>query len=101
VFIPNTVLKCEFGNKSIFHVKVFHLRETRCPSLLPKEQPQKLRKLLKFGIDECSFYLCLAIRKHFFSGRAVRQWHRLPREVVEAPSLEGFKNHGDVALRDK
>ncbi|KFQ69708.1 hypothetical protein N335_13797, partial [Phaethon lepturus] len=29
----------------------------------------------------------LAIRKTFFMMRVVNHWHRLPREVVDAPSL--------------
>ena len=37
--------------------------------------------------------------KNFFS-EIVRQWHRLPREVVQSPSLEVFRNRVDVALRD-
>ena len=28
------------------------------------------------------------------------QWHRLPRKVVESPSKEVVRSHGDGALRD-
>ena len=40
------------------------------------------------------------IRKNFFSETAMRQWHRLPREVEESPSMEVFRKRVDVALRD-
>ena len=40
------------------------------------------------------------VRKDFFPERAVLQRHRLPREVVQSPSLEVFQNRVDVALRD-
>ena len=38
------------------------------------------------------------VRKKFFKIQAVKHWHRLPREVVDAPFLETFQVRLDRAL---
>ena len=40
----------------------------------------------------------LDAREKFITRRAVRCWNRLPREVVNAPSLEVFKARLDGTL---
>ena len=40
----------------------------------------------------------LDIRRKFFTPRVVTHWNRLPKEAVDAPSLEAFKASLDVAL---
>ena len=40
----------------------------------------------------------LDTRRKLFIRRVVMQWNRLPKEIVDAPSLEAFKARLDVAL---
>jgi hypothetical protein len=41
----------------------------------------------------------LDIRKHFFSQRVVNEWNRLPNSIVEADSVNSFKNRYDNFVR--
>jgi len=38
------------------------------------------------------------VRKSLFTLRVTEPWNRLPREVVESPSLEIFKTHLNKVL---
>jgi len=40
----------------------------------------------------------LDIRKKFFTQRVVTHWNRLPKEVVDVPSLEAFKARLDDSI---
>ena len=52
------------------------------------------------GLKLCEGRFRLDIRKNLFPERAVLQWHRLHREVVQSPSLEVFQSRVDVVQRD-
>lgn len=52
-------------------------------------------------MSQCAtkLHVRMGIRISFFSARVVLQWHRLPREEGESPSLKVFKKCGDWVLK--
>ncbi|KFO62636.1 hypothetical protein N302_02311, partial [Corvus brachyrhynchos] len=51
-----------------------------------------------FKLKEGRFVL--DIREKFFAVMVMRHWNSLPREAVDAPSLQVFKTRLDGALND-
>ncbi|KAJ7402552.1 hypothetical protein BTVI_85357 [Pitangus sulphuratus] len=48
------------------------------------------------GLKLCQGKFRLDIMENVFTGRVVKRWNRLPREVVESPSLEVFREQAEV-----
>jgi len=61
------------------------------------KKPRKCRSPAAVGILGQGRFR-LDIRRKFFTQRVVTHWKRLPKEVVDAPSVEAFKARLDVAL---
>ena len=75
------------------NLKVYWRQYTYC--LLTVYECPNIKKLFKFfscSWGHRSYFICN------FTQRVVKHWNRLPREVVDAPSLRALKARLDVAL---
>lgn len=63
--------------------------------------PGNRDRIREKGLKLCQGRFKLDISENLFTERAVKHLHRLPRVVLESPSLEVFRNQMHVALGDK
>ncbi|GAB0177088.1 mitochondrial enolase superfamily member 1 [Grus japonensis] len=68
--------------------------EARISSVVPSDRTRSNGHKL----EHREFYL--NTRKSFFALRVTKHWNRLPREVVEPPSLEIFRTYPDTILHN-
>ena len=50
------------------------------------------------GLKLVNRRFCTNMQKNFFTVRVMEHWNRLPREVVDSPSLEIFRTRLDAYL---
>jgi len=80
-------------------INVYKYLKGRCQEEGPKlfsVMPSNSRRGNGHKLKHRTFHLNM--RKNFFTLRVTEPWNRLPREVVESPSLEIFKTRLDKVL---
>ena len=75
---------------------VIGIRNSWLSRFLKQDKVNSLDRYLKMDLG-----IRRGLRKKLFIMRVVKPWHRLPREVVDAPSLETFKVRLDGALSNQ